>query len=72
MTFSNTDGHTGIGWPAKAYIHQLCADTGYHLEDLLNAMIDRDGWWEGESRASMLSAHFDDDDDDDEDDDENY
>ena len=30
--------HTGVGWPAKIYIYQLCADIGYYIEDLLK-------WW---------------------------
>ena len=34
------------GWPARTYIQQLCADTGCDLEDLLEAMDDREGWWE--------------------------
>ena len=32
--------------PAKVYICQLCANTGYRLEDLPRAMTDRDRWWE--------------------------
>ena len=35
-----------VGWPARTYIQQLCADTGYNLEDLPGAMVDRDGWRE--------------------------
>ena len=31
---------------ARTYIQQLCADTGYSLENLSVAMEDRDGWWE--------------------------
>ena len=30
----------------KIYIHQLCADTGCSLEDLLGVIDDRDGWQE--------------------------
>ena len=26
-------GHTSVGLPVKAYIHQLCADTGCRLDD---------------------------------------
>ena len=36
--------HPCVGWPAKSYIHQLCADTECHLEDLPRVMADRDGW----------------------------
>ena len=34
------------GRPAETYIQQLCADTGYSLEDLPGAMDNRDGWQE--------------------------
>ena len=30
----STHRHTGVCWPAKTYIHQLCVDIGCHLEDL--------------------------------------
>ena len=36
--------------PAQLYVRlsiiSFCADTGYSLDDLLRAMVDRDGWWE--------------------------
>ena len=41
-------GHTCVGRPAKIYIHRLCRDTGYSLEDLLIAMVIRDRWWESQ------------------------
>ena len=34
------------GWPARTYIQQLCANTGCSLEDLPEAMDNREGWWE--------------------------
>ena len=34
------------GRPARIYIQQLCADTGCSLEDLPEAMDDREGWRE--------------------------
>ena len=34
------------GRPARTYIQQLCADTGYSLEDLPGAMNNRDVWRE--------------------------
>ena len=34
------------GWPARTYIQQLCADTGFNLEDLPGTIVKRDGWWE--------------------------
>ena len=37
-------GHTSIDQPAKAYINQLCMDTGCSLEDLPNAIANRDIW----------------------------
>ena len=35
-----TCGHTSVGWPAKTYIHLLCADTWYFLEDLQSLMAE--------------------------------
>ena len=35
-----------VGWPAKTNIHQLCADTVCHQEDLSRVMADRDRWWD--------------------------
>ena len=37
--------HTSVGWQAKTYIHQLCTDTGCHLEDLKKVMTNKDEWW---------------------------
>ena len=34
------------GWPAKIHVQQLCADTGCSLEDLPEAMDDREECWE--------------------------
>ena len=53
-----THGLTGVGWPAKTYNHQFCADTGCCSEDLPRAMADD----ERQSRKSVISVHFDDDD----------
>ena len=44
LLWTHTHGHTSVGRPAKTYIHQLCADTGCHLEDLPREMANRDGW----------------------------
>ena len=38
-------GRTKAGQPARTYIKQLCADTGYNLENLPGMMDDRD-WWQ--------------------------
>ena len=39
-------GRAKVGRPARTYIQQFCADTGCSLEDLWEAMDDRDEWWE--------------------------
>ena len=39
-------GQAKAGRPARTYIQQLCANTGYSLEHLLGAMDDRDRWQE--------------------------
>ena len=51
-----------ISRPVKFYIHQLCADSGYHLEVLPNA-IGMDGV--RESEESVLLTRLDHDDYDD-------
>ena len=43
-TLSN--GRAKGGRPARTYIEQLCANTGYCFEDRPGAMNDRDGCWE--------------------------
>ena len=43
-----------VGQPLKAYIYQLCAGTGCHLEDLPEAIADRvDGKWESRESVSV-------------------
>ena len=49
-------GFINTGQPAKTYIHQLCADTGCHLKDLL---IEKDA--EKELRESVQLACIEDD-----------
>ena len=55
-------GHTSVGWPSKICINQLCTDTGFHHDDLPNAITDRDGRQEKdierESRKSGLSVWY--------------
>ena len=46
----------------RTYIQQLCADTGCRLEDLPDAINDREGG-EREPGISMLMVRHDDDDD---------
>ena len=43
-----THGHTSISWPTKSYIHQFCADTRGHVENLSLAMVKKAGWWESQ------------------------
>ena len=63
-------GHNSVGQlKKKLNIHQLSVDTGYHLEDLLRAMTNRDRWQERQmtretdrqtdSKESILSACLD-------------
>ena len=39
-------GHTSTNRSAKAYIHQLCADTGSNQEDLSWMIADWDEWYD--------------------------
>ena len=39
-------GRAKAGQPARTYIQQFCANTGYSLEYLPGAMDDRNGWQE--------------------------
>ena len=39
-------GRAKAGWPARTYIHQVCTNTGYSLENLPGVMDDKNGWWE--------------------------
>ena len=41
-----TYGRAKAGQPARTYIQQLCEDTRCSLEDLPEAMNDREKWWE--------------------------
>ena len=50
LLWTPTHEHTSVGWPAKTYIYQLCAETGCSLEDLPGVMDYRDRWWEREFR----------------------
>ena len=46
LLWTPSHGQAKAGRPARTYIQQLCAFTGYSLEDLPGAMDDRDGWQE--------------------------
>ena len=46
LLWTPSHGWAKVGWPARTYIQQLCADTGCSLEELLGAMDNRDRWQE--------------------------
>ena len=47
----------------QTYRHRLCVDWRCTIEDIPQAMDNRDGWWESELENSVLSVWHDDDDD---------
>ena len=46
LLWTLSHGRAKAGWPARTYIQQLCAKTGCSPEDLLEAVDNREGWWE--------------------------
>ena len=66
LLWTPSHGRAKAWRPARTYIQQLCADTGYSLEDILGAMDDRD-WCQERVRRSVLAVQHDKDDDDDDD-----
>ena len=46
LLWTTSHGRAKAGQPARICIQQLCANTGCDLEDLLEAMEDREGWSE--------------------------
>ena len=44
LLWTHTYGRAKAGRPARTYIHQLCVETGCSLEDLPEAMNDREKW----------------------------
>ena len=44
LLWTPTYGLVRVGQPASTYMHQLCVDTGYNLEDLPGVMDNRRGW----------------------------
>ena len=46
LLWTPTYGCARVGRPARTYIQQLCEDTGCNLEDLPEAMNDREKWRE--------------------------
>ena len=51
-----THGCICVGWPARIYLYQLCADLVCSLEDLPGKMDDRDGWRERNPGKSVLAT----------------
>ena len=49
------------GRPTRTYIQQLCADTGWSLEDLPEAMDDREGCGRGSGISVLMAWQYDDD-----------
>ena len=47
LSWTPTHGRAKAGRPARTYIQQLCEDTGCCLDDLPEAMKDREKWREG-------------------------
>ena len=46
LLWTPTYGRAKAGRPARTCIQQLCEDTGCSLEDLPEAMKNRENWWE--------------------------
>ena len=44
LQWTHTHGHIRIVQRAETYIHQLCINSGWCLDDLLWRIIDRDEW----------------------------
>ena len=58
LLWTPTHEHNSLGRPIKTFIQQLCADTGYHPEDLQSVMIDWD-WRQSiiTNRPDVLSSN---------------
>ena len=46
LLWTPSQGRAKAGRPARTYIQQFCAETGFSLEDLLEALNDREEWRE--------------------------
>ena len=59
LLWTPTHRCTNVDCPASIYLHQLCADTGFHLEDLPGGMNDNDEWRERkrESQENLCCLH---------------
>ena len=47
LPWTLSHGCASVGRPTRIYLQQLCVDTWYRLEDLPEAMDNRDEWQEG-------------------------
>ena len=56
LLWTPSHGRAKIGWPARALIQKLCADTGCSQEDLAGVMDDRDRRWERVGEISDSST----------------
>ena len=44
LPWTPSHGRSKAGRPDRTYVQELCAEIGYSLEDLPEAMDDREGW----------------------------
>ena len=59
LQWTSSHGRAKAGLPARTYIQQLCANTGCSLDDLPEAIEDREVW---RKRAREMMVLHDDDD----------
>ena len=61
LLWTPTYGRAKVGRPARTYFQQLCEDTGWSLENLPEAMNDRENWREKirDIRASGMTRWWD-------------
>ena len=55
LPWTSSRGRAKAGRPARTYIQQLCADTGWSIKDLPEAMDDREEWRE---RVRVIPLSF--------------
>ena len=46
LLWTPSHGCASVGWPTRTYLQQPCMDTGCSLEEMPEAMDDREEWWE--------------------------
>ena len=63
LQWTPSHGRAKAGRPARTYMQQLCADTGWSFEDLPEAMDDREGRRERVRYSLLITRHDDNDDD---------